>query len=122
MKLLKLTYICQGWMLGLYGVPLIWNDVEAWRYGPVFREIYRHVAGKTRIRNPIPSPAGKPFDAREKHLIDQVWDKYGSMSGLKLSTLTHAKDTPWRIAYHEFGQNSVIPKSLIEDYYSSRAE
>jgi len=121
MKLLKLTYLCQGWMLGLYDIPLIWNDVEAWRYGPVFKELYRFVAGKHQISVQLPSPSAAQFDAREQHLIDQVWEKYGNMSGLKLSSLTHAEGTPWYITYHQFGQNSVIPKSLIRDYYSERA-
>jgi uncharacterized phage-associated protein len=121
MKLLKLTYLAQGWMLGLYGVPLIWNDVEAWRYGPVFREMYRHVAGKATILGLPSSFSEEAFDARESHLIDQIWEKYGSQSGLQLSALTHVPGSPWDLTYKRFGESSVIPKELIREYYESMA-
>lgn len=123
MKLLKLVYISQGWMLGLYGQSLVSEDVEAWRYGPVYRSLYRSVAGRTQIRDRIGFPIAPPaqLDARQRHLIDQVWQKYGRMSGLQLSALTHAPDSPWDITYQNYGQNAVIPQDLIRDHYASLA-
>jgi uncharacterized phage-associated protein len=121
MKLLKLSYLCQGWMLGLYGEPLIWNDVEAWRYGPVFPEIYRLVAGKNRVRT-IPFASQDRFSEKEKHLMDQVFAKYGKYSGLALSSITHEPGSPWDVTYHTRGQNSVIPKRLIQEYYERASQ
>lgn len=122
MQVLKLTYLAQGWMLGLYSVPLVWDDAEAWRYGPVFRRIYNEVAGQPKIaRQLFMSPSADPFDERETNLIDQVWEKYGKMNGLQLSALTHTTGSPWDITYKNFGQNSVIPKDLIRDYYAKFA-
>lgn len=122
MKLLKLTYLCQGWMLGLYREPLIWTDVEAWRYGPVFREIYKHVGGHRVISAPIPTAdQDDPLSHRESHLINQVWQKYGGLSGLHLSALTHQDGSPWDKTYQTYGQNAVIPKRVIEDYYAEMA-
>jgi len=122
MKLIKLAYLCQGWMLGLYHQPLVWNDVEAWRYGPVFRELYRYVAGKPTIIGSVGISSDEKirgsFDDRESDLIDQVYEKYGKKSGLALSALTHAPGSPWDVTYRERGQNSVIPKDLIEEYYA----
>ena len=120
MKLLKLAYLSQGWMLGLYGTPLILDDVEAWRYGPVFREIYRNVAGQPMVRA-IHVPRDSTFDEIETDLIGQVWEKYKDKSGLSLSALTHAPGSPWDITYQKFGQNAVIPKSLIQEYYAKKA-
>ena len=43
LKLVKLVYIAHGWHLGLYDEidrPLIREDVEAWKYGPVVRSVY----------------------------------------------------------------------------------
>jgi uncharacterized phage-associated protein len=122
MKLLKLTYLAQGWALGLYGDPLIWNDVEAWRYGPVFREIYNHVAGHSIVRERLTFGRAAPsFSERESTLIDQVWARYGKKTGLDLSAITHAPGSPWDITYQKFGQNAVIPKELIRDYYAKMA-
>ena len=40
LKLVKLVYLAHGWHLGLTGDPLIKENVEAWRYGPVVPSIY----------------------------------------------------------------------------------
>lgn len=120
MKVLKLTYIGQGWMLGLYDEPLVWNDVEAWRYGPVFRNLYRKVAGREKVRR-IDDESGAALNGREEHLVEQVWERYSGKSGLQLSAMTHAKDSPWDITYRRFGQNAVIPKRLIRDHYANLA-
>ena len=68
MKLLKLTYLAQGWSLGLYAEPMIWNDVEAWRYGPVFREIYRKVAGGSRVTTCLPYSRIERLEDRENDM------------------------------------------------------
>ena len=55
MQVQKLTYFCHAWMLGLDGVPLFRDAVEAWEYGPVIRELYhqlRHYGGRC-IDQPI---------------------------------------------------------------------
>lgn len=121
MKLLKLTYLAQGWMLGLYNKPLIVDDAEAWKYGPVYRDVYRHVAGKSVVQNSLPSRDGQPLDQQEAHLIDQIHKIYGPMNGLQLSTLTHKSGSPWDVTYRKHGQNAVIPKSLMQDYYGKSA-
>ncbi|MCY4672954.1 MAG: DUF4065 domain-containing protein, partial [Bacteroidetes bacterium] len=39
----KLVYICHGWAWGKLNRPLIDNrsgQIEAWKYGPVVREVY----------------------------------------------------------------------------------
>lgn len=117
MKLIKLSYLAQGWMLGLYGEPLIWEDAEAWKYGPVFREIYREVAGRPIVQHLI-SMDRPILTPRETHLVNQIWDKYGTMTGIQLSALTHEKGSPWDVTYRRYGQNAVIPKNLIRDYYA----
>jgi uncharacterized phage-associated protein len=116
MKLIKMTYLAQGWMLGLYGRPIIFEDVEAWKYGPVYRSVYREVAGKSAV-DKIVWFDGDKFDTQESHLLDQIVDIYGKMSGLQLSALTHTPGSPWDITYRTRGQNSVIPQDLMRSYY-----
>ena len=36
----KLLYFAHGWMLGIHGEPLVEGNWEAWRYGPVLRDVY----------------------------------------------------------------------------------
>lgn len=62
---------------------------------------------------------------KKRDLIEWVWKKYGSMSGEKLSALTHEKGTPWYKAVQEmfsknggrFEPNWIISNDSIRDHY-----
>ncbi len=120
MQVLKLVYIGHGWMLGLLDQPLITEPVEAWRYGPVVRSVYRKY--RKYRGNPI-DLQGALHDERlhgqQSDLIDQVFQGYGEYSGIQLSRLTHQPNTPWAIAWRS-GLN-IIPNELIKDHYRRRA-
>jgi uncharacterized phage-associated protein len=119
MKLLKLTYLAQGWTLGLLGRPLISDDVEAWKYGPVFRQTYKQVAGKPVVAGPLAAYDSAALPAAgEAHMINEIHRVYGGMSGLALSAMTHKPGSPWEVTYRTRGQNSVIPHDLIQSHYA----
>ncbi len=123
MQIIKLVYICHGWMLGLYGRPLIKQPVEAWRYGPVIGNLYQGLKkyGSSHVTAAIPARDGD-FDEFEADLTEQVRNKYSHLSGIALSRLTHAVGTPWYTTYHMEGQNSIIPDDLIEEHYMQKAK
>ncbi|WP_347264828.1 type II toxin-antitoxin system antitoxin SocA domain-containing protein, partial [Nitrobacter sp.] len=82
MQLLKLVYIAHGWMLGLYGVPLIVDEVQAWKYGPVIPSLYKAIS-KNRdqpVRGPLSCQRQEQLVEVENSLIKQVFDIYGSRS------------------------------------------
>lgn len=123
MQLLKLVYLCHGWMLALYGRPLICQPIEAWRYGPVIADLY-HDVKKYRggpVQESLPSPK-HDLDPKEKDIVEQVYRIYGSRSGIELSQLTHARGTPWHTIWNRHGRNSVIPNDLIEYHYDELYE
>lgn len=127
MQLIKLAYLCHGWMLGLYGRPLLSESVEAWQYGPVVRSIYKAVS-KHRdkpveypIKNMFGHSANEEFDEAELDIIQQVYRIYGGWSGLSLSNLTHQPGTPWSIVWSGKGKNSVISNDLIESHFKEKA-
>lgn len=123
MQLNKLTYFCHAWMLGLYGRPLIEQPVAAGPYGPVVNEVYqsfkkyRHDPVKSRARV---SPAR--FDADEDYIIGQVYQKYGYLSGIRLSQLAHAPGTPWEQVWETNRCRSIIPNWMMQQYYAQQAE
>ncbi len=123
MQLLKLVYIAHGWMLGLYGRPLIRDQVEAWQYGPVIPRLYNAVRQfrSQPVVGPISSRDEK-IEAHEDSIIKQVYEIYGNLSGPALSRLTHAPKTPWDLTYkpNEFGIE--ISNDVIEDHYQRLAE
>lgn len=121
MQLLKLVYISHGWMLGLYGFPLINDKVEAWKYGPVIPDLYRAIK-KYRDNHIIHyidvPPYSEDLEEIELDLIDQVYNIYGNKNGIYLSTLTHQKGTPWEAVYKNGVNGIKIPNDLIESHYS----
>ena len=40
LQILKMTYLSHGYTLAITGKPLIYNKVEAWKYGPVIPIVY----------------------------------------------------------------------------------
>lgn len=121
MQVIKLTYFCHAWMLGLYGRPLLDEPVEAWQYGPVIPEIYRNLRryGAGPVTRQIHNVKEADFDAIELDLIGQVSSKYGRLTGPQLSTMTHAPGTPWHQVWK--GRKTHIPDYMIQRFYEAQA-
>jgi uncharacterized phage-associated protein len=125
MQLLKLVYIAHGWMLGLYGRPLIVDEVQAWQYGPVIPKLYNKLRSYRGgvVTEAIGDPLGaQPLERLEDDIVRQVYDLYGQKTGLALSRITHADGTPWSASYQPGVFGTVISTDLIEDHYSKLAE
>jgi uncharacterized phage-associated protein len=123
MQLIKLVYLCQGWMLGLYGRQLFTDEVEAWQYGPVIRDVYQHV--KAYKSGPVDFDEFSSvsddcnFDEDEALVIDGVYNQYSHLSGVQLSTLTHQLGTPWSLTWESSGKNASVSNDLIEHHYKT---
>lgn len=143
MKLQKLTYIAHGWNWAINNEPLILDPVEAWAYGPVYRDLYNHtkMAGRAPIdrllsaddENPFllyarqhGAEPSQPYRAQiteaEGQVIRHVWSRYGQLSGIALSELTHQQGTPWFITYTEKGESQPIDDVLIREHYEQLAD
>ena len=98
LKLIKLVYIAHGWHLGINKKPLIREDVEAWKYGPIVRGIYDDFKGygKRTIKKPVYTGISTEIknikelnDKSASRFLDKIWDFYRDFSGLELSKITH---------------------------------
>ena len=122
MHIVKLVYIAHGWVLGFLGKPLIAQQVEAWKYGPVVPEVYRQYSAFGGF--PILMPAASQplqIDDYERHILGTVEKAYRPRTALQLSALTHQAGSPWDITVKRHGLvNAVIPNSLIRDHYKQR--
>lgn len=121
LQLMKLTYIAHGWSFPLRGADLFQNRIEAWKYGPVIPDLYH--ATKRFGRSPISlamvgDPSELVVDATTKAFLESVFNAYGHMSGVALSSLTHQSGTPWQQVYQEGIYNKEIPDALIRDHYN----
>lgn len=126
MKVQKLVYIAHGWHLAYTdGKPLCREVVQAWRWGPVFHDLYHSV--KKWGREPIDGYVEDYWRDGVAHMIDDgsfgakvidaVWRSYGKYSAARLSRITHSKDSPWSKVYAKGRRNAEIPDSLISDHY-----
>jgi uncharacterized phage-associated protein len=116
MKLQKLVYYSQAWSIVWDDVELFPEEIEAWRNGPVVRELWEKHRGKYRVSEIDEGYSGQ-LDQTEKDTIDLVLKFYGPHSAQWLSDLTHMED-PWKEAWAR-GENTIITKEALAEYYSS---
>lgn len=123
LQAMKLVYYCHAWTLALLHKPLIWQEVEAWRYGPVVQDVYRSLRryGGEAITHPIPNLEPETFEDAEEDIIRQVSEKYGALSGSRLIAMTHSPGTPWASIWKKRGKNTVIPDPVIKRHYEKIA-
>ena len=141
MKLQKLLYYAHAWWLASTGHALFDDDVEAWPWGPVIRDVYLEFkdfgrkpigdkratelvkVGEGHLDYKIVRPATVP-DYVMNHLRN-VWDTHKSMSGVQLSNATHALGEPWTIVRDQYGNldgKPRIPNDLIRDVFRSKLD
>lgn len=135
MQLQKLVYMAHGWNMAINGERLVDSDPEAWTYGPVFPDLYQHTkflgtkpidrlltpednSIYTHFRELLgrTAPLTADLSDRERAVIENVWSRYGRMSGPALSRLTHQPSAPWFKAYAR-GKSSPITEDLIKPHY-----
>ena len=125
MKLLKLTYIAQGYYLGLCKKPLFHNEIQAWKYGPVIPDLYEMI--KVYNKKPVDieiidlhtSKKLEPFDF---DFLKVIWDNYKEYTGIQLSDKTHEEGSPWYKVFSDNIMNAVMSNELIQKYYSKILE
>lgn len=128
MKLLKLVYIAHGWYLGIMGKPLISDNVEAWKFGPVIPKLYHEikrfgarpisdyytVVNFDELQEEIPV-----VDKETAKFLELIWRRYGQFDGQELSAMTHQENTPWAKYFKSSMRHIVIPNDAIKEYYAA---
>ncbi len=123
LELQKILYLAHMYYLGQHdGAPLIRGEFEAWDYGPVVPELYRHVKGFGG------GPVRNVF-----HWVDPVapnTPEYAALSaaaaatkGMRAGQLvanTHWKGGAWDNVYRPNIFGIKIPNSAILNEYRSR--
>lgn len=122
MQVQKIVYIAHGYSLAILHKPLVRQNIEAWRYGPVIPDLYRALRryGAGIVSEPIPIINMDSLTPTDRRLIATVLDAYGRFSGPQLSTMTHRDDSPWSEVYKPNASvnNDVIPPQSIKRHYT----
>lgn len=102
MKLQKLIYLVYKKYYQDTKKVLFSEPFEVWKYGPVVRSVYdefKHY-GANAIKKYAEEDDGSVLIVNENRsdfrlALDYVWDKYKFFDGIRLSEMTHQKDTAW---------------------------
>ena len=106
LSLYKILYFAHGWYLTETARPLIKQDFEAWKHGPVVkvvRDEFDHCK-----ENPITERA-KKFDIfrgtrvsissnicdSDREFVKNIYEVYHVHDAWKLSVMTHEAESPW---------------------------
>lgn len=128
LSLQKLVYICQGWYLAVADETLFPEELYAYEYGPVVKELrkrFRFIGADPLPMSPI-TDAARILSPGAKRVIDSVWDRYARMPTSKLVDFTHTPGSPWSLVWNgalpDERENLIIPTSLIRDWFRLRLE
>ncbi len=122
LELQKILYLAHMFYLGDTGEPLVHEEFQAWEYGPVIPEVYRHAKGfgSDRVRNVFhwidSVPEGTPEYEELAHAAEGTKD----MSSGQLVAATHWKNGAWSEYYRPNQRGIVIPNSAILQEYKER--
>lgn len=122
LKLQKLLYFAQGKFLAKNGIPLFSEDIEAWGYGPVVKDVYHKFkkCGSFPI-TVFDTDEAEVLSANVKSFIESIWQELGlKYSANYLVTLTHAQNTPWQKVYTPDKSSIVITEDALKDYFSKK--
>jgi uncharacterized phage-associated protein len=125
MKIQKLVYYAHGWYLAMTSEPLIDEQVEAWRFGPVVPSLYRALkhCGNQPVKQAIQpaEPNVLPFDVQS--FLDRIWNLYSHLTGIQLSNLTHQNGSPWSRTAKKFGyripDSHPLDNNLLRSYFDN---
>ena len=126
MKLQKLCYYSQAWSLAWTGTHIFDEDFQAWANGPVSEELFYEHQGLFSISSENIEDSLLKHNLTDVQIrnINTVIEFYGDKTGAWLSELTH-KERPWKEIREKNNLKTgercshVIPKALIQEYYSS---
>lgn len=128
MKLQKLVYFCHADFLLITGQPLIYQEFEAWDYGPVIPSLFQEfkhfgageITGRAVFFDPIecksavaPVPVLRNFES----IVRKSFQIYSKYTASDLSNLSHSEEGPWSEALRRFNRGTIrgraIDNSLI---------
>ena len=122
LKLQKLLYYVQGECLVDPDItsPCFEEPIEAWKHGPVVRDVYDNYSIYMGEKIPSNQPPKEEINSFYRKAIDRVLDRYQDTEPWELVHKTH-HESPWLDTYQE-DQNCIISLESIRDYFSLKGK
>lgn len=123
LKMQKLLYYAQAWYLVNFDKPLFDDEILAWSFGPVVRNVYdkfkefRHTP--IIYQDETGEILEKFKDGEDIEFLNEFYDKFISFSAHDLVNMSHGEE-PWQNAYKTISQ--IIEPNDMKSYYSKLYE
>lgn len=117
LKMQKLLYYAQGHYLAIFDKVLFDDDIEAWKYGPVVKNVYDvfKVYGNLAIDfKELDNFKRELYTEEHLDILPFVFNKY-NIQAKELVNKTH-NEKPWKSCYNEYTTN-IIPVELIKVFF-----
>jgi uncharacterized phage-associated protein len=131
----KIVFFLHAYFLVHFGRPLVTAKVEAWEYGPVFRELYREF--KVFGDRPISKRASRmsaetgeletcqyKLSQDERSFLETMAERYVRLSAGTLVSMSHERGGPWdQVWNHAKSVNASmsISNDIIKGWYAKAA-
>lgn len=137
LALQKIVYFCHGTAYARFGRPLLLNKIEAWKNGPVVRELYfafnsfgdRPITGRAQLldfktrRN---QKIGYSFSDEVSAHLRETFKVYGPLDPWRLVAMTHENGSPWKqvvdLSKKSANAGMHIEEALIRDFFCATAQ
>ena len=113
LKLQKLLYYAQGINLALYDEPLFADEIVAWEYGPVVRDVYQAYCHNGADGIKVFCEPAENFSERDEGVLQFTYKAFGQFSAWKLVDMTH-NEMPWKAT----PKNATITHDKIKKFFT----
>ena len=122
-KLQKLVYLAHAYHLVRHEVPLICEQIEAWKYDPVVHELYTVLKSSTsaHVERCIDLARPQRVDARDIEVLDiirEVWDNYDDYAYMDLVPLDQEPKSKRSSGFSSFKRNPPLADWVIREHFS----
>lgn len=118
LKLQKILYYIQAYSLVLLDDKMFTEEIRAWTYGPVVKEVYDEYSHCASF--PINRSTEFELDKDcERNIIRRVFLEKIPIDAWDLVEQTHNED-PWKDTMEMYGEGAIIPCELIKDYFKDK--
>lgn len=114
LQLQKILYYIQRYFLQNEKRALFKEEIEAWPFGPVVRDVYYQYCGYGALQITDIEQTNIMLTDFEKKVIDSIVDEKRRVTPWELVEDTHQQGYAWDMIYKDgLGYKDVIPKEVI---------
>lgn len=120
LQLHGLCYYALGWHFAFFHSPLFKDTVEAWKYGPVFPQLYETYERYEMDVIPPRLNQNHLFSEKQRRFLQSVWRIYGKCDTIELMERTRNEE-PWLTTY-DTKKRATMTKESIAHYFIQQKE